>query len=404
MILKGGKIILNNCLINKDLLIKNDIIEKVDDNIEIPGEEVIDVKDMLVMPGGIDVHVHFREPGYTYKETIKSGSEAAAKGGFTTVMTMPNLNPVPDSIENLKIEQDIIDKDAVVHIYPYIASTKGQKGLEKSDIISLKDKTYAISDDGMPVNNLKVLKEVMEDALKCDLIVCSHAETLTIDKNDPKSESEAVKAEIELAKEIGCRYHFCHLSTKESYDLIRKARSEGYKNISCEVSPHHLTLCKEYMMIKDANYKMNPPLRSKADMEATIEALADGTADVVATDHAPHAPYEKKRTYEMAPNGIIGIETAFPIIYTKFVKTNVISLDRFLDVMCYNAIKLFKLPERKLEVGYKADICVLDIEHEKEYKEDEIKSKSINSPFIGNKYYGFNALTIVDGKIVYRRG
>ena len=403
MIIKNGRIIENNKLINADILIKDNKIVDIKENILEKDEEVYDVKGALVMPGGVDVHVHFREPGYEYKETIKTGSQAAAKGGFTTVLAMPNLNPVPDSSETLKVEEDIIKKDAVINVYPYVASTMGQKGEIKADIASVKDRVYSISDDGMPVNNLKILRAVMEDALKYDLIVCSHSEDKTKPLGSAESEYSSVKAEIDLAKEIGCRYHFCHLSTKESYDYIREARKEGYTNITCEVSPHHLTLNKGMMLIPDANWKMNPPLREYKDMDATVLALIDGTADMVATDHAPHSEVEKQREYSKCPNGIIGIETSFPIIYTKFVKTGLIGLDRFLDVMVYNPIKVFHLPKRKLEKGYIADICVLDIDNPHVYTRSEILSKSVNSPFIGNEYYGFNILTVCNGKVVYKK-
>ncbi len=402
MVIKNGRIIENNSLVYKDILIKNDIIEKIDNNLF--DDEIIDVKGALIMPGGVDVHVHFREPGYEYKETIKTGSLAAAKGGFTTVLAMPNLNPVPDTSENLKIEEEIIKKDALINVYPYVASTMGQKGEIKADIKSCADRVYSISDDGMPVNNLDVLKSVMLDALKYDLVLCSHSEDKSKELGSAESEYSAVRAEIKLAKEIGCRYHFCHLSTKESYDAIRKARKEGYKNITCEVSPHHLTLNKGMMLIPNGNFKMNPPLRAYNDMDASIKALIDGTVDLIATDHAPHSEIEKQREYSKCPNGIIGLETSFPIIYTQFVKTGLISLDRFLDLMVYNPIKIFKLPERKLKEGYKADICVLDIDNPHIYEKKEILSKSCNSPFIGNEYYGFNILTICGGKIVYKKG
>ncbi len=403
MIIKNGRIICNNELVFADVLIKDNKIAEIAKNIDSKDEEVYDVKGALVMPGGVDVHVHFREPGYEYKETIKTGSMAAAKGGFTTVLAMPNLNPVPDSSDTLKVEEEIIKRDAVINVYPYIASTKGQKGEEKADIASCADRVYSISDDGMPVNNLKVLRSVMEDALKYNLIICSHSEDKTKPLGSPESEYCSVKDEIDLAKEVGCRYHFCHLSTEESYNYIREARREGYTNITCEVSPHHLTLNKSMMLIPDANWKMNPPLREFKDMDATVKALIDGTADMVATDHAPHTEVEKQREYSKCPNGIIGIETSFPIIYTKFVKTGLISLDRFLDVMVYNPIKVFKLPERKLEKGYIADICVLDIDHKRAYTKEEILSKSVNSPFIGNEYYGFNILTVCNGKVVYKK-
>ena len=404
MKLINGNIVVNNELTSCEVLIKNGIINQIGPKIDsLDDEEVFDCKGGLIMPGAIDVHVHFREPGYEHKETIKTGSMAAAKGGFTTVLAMPNLSPVPDSYDTLMIEKNIIDKDAVINVYPYIASTKGQKGITVADIDSVKGICYAISDDGVPVANLDLLKEVCKKALINDMVVCSHAETLGIDKTKSECEYLAVEKEIEVAKEIGCRYHFCHLSTKRAYELINEARKEGFNNISCEVAPHHLILNKDMFLVLDTNKKMNPPLRSKDDMLASQKALIDGTVDMVATDHAPHQDFEKNRDFDKAPNGIIGLETSLPIIYTYFVKTNLIDLNRFLDLVIYNPIKRFKLPKRDLKVGLPADICVLDILNEREYTKEEVVSKSKNAPYFGMKLYGFNMLTICNGKIVYKR-
>ena len=401
MILKNGFIISNNELVKKDILIENDKIKLIDDSINNNDEKVINVNGMLVVPGLVDVHVHFREPGYEYKETIKSGTMASAKGGITTCMPMPNLNPVPDSKEHLLKELEIIKKDAVINCYPYGSITIGEQGKERSKVEEFHDLVHAISDDGMGVNNIPVLEEQMELAKKYDLVIASHSEDFKyIKTKEPEGEIEAVKREVELAKKIGCRYHFCHLSTKESIDIVRKAKEEGYKNITCEIAPHHLVLNKNLVNL-NPNFKMNPPLRVEEDRLACIEALVDGTCDIIATDHAPHSEAEKALEFLKAPNGIIGVETMFPLIYTEFVKTNVISLERVLELMVYNPIKVFKLPERKLEVGQIADIAVFDINHSHTYSYGEIESLSKNSPFIGRKLYGFNQLTIKDGKIIY---
>lgn len=399
IVIKNGKIIENNKLIKKDILVDHGIIEKIEDNIDIDCE-TIDAKHCLVMPGGIDVHVHFREPGYEYKETIHTGTLSAAKGGITTVMTMPNLKPCPDCLENVKIQQRIINDTAVVHVYPYGSVSKNEEDESLSDIEAFYKEVLAISDDGKGVNNIELLEKAMILAKKYDLIIASHAED-SIYKFAPQGEYVAVKREIELAKKIGCRYHFCHLSTKESLEYVRQARKEGYKNITCEVSPHHLVLNET--MIQDGNWKMNPPLRSEIDRLATVEALIDGTVSMVASDHAPHSKEEKAVEYSKCLNGIIGLETMLPIIYTQFVKTGKISLERFLDLMVYEPIRIFHLPKRRLEVGYPADIAVLDIETPHTYEESEIVSKGKNSPFIGNTYYGFNCCTLVDGKIIYRK-
>ena len=257
MILKNGYIVIDNKLVRKDLEIVKDIIFKIEDEIE--AKEYIDCKGGLIIPGAVDVHVHLREPGFTHKETISSGTKASAKGGVTTIMSMPNLNPCPDNVEALELQKQIIKNDAVVKVYPYASVTKGEKGNELADLENLCSKVKAITDDGVGVNNIDLLVKGMEYAKKYDIVMASHAEDL-VDSKLPQGEYVAVRREIEYAKKIGCKYHFCHMSTKESFDAIREAHKQGYTNITCEVSPHHLLLNEE--MIKDANWKMNPPLRS----------------------------------------------------------------------------------------------------------------------------------------------
>ena len=397
MILKDGFIILNNKLVKKDILITDGIIQKIDDVID--GDDVLDVTDLLVMPGAVDVHVHLREPGFTHKETVKSGTLSSAKGGVTTVMAMPNLNPTPHDLENLNMEKNIIAKDALVNVYPYASVSKGQKGIEIAEMDEVCPNVYAITDDGVGVNNIDILVEAMKYAKKYDIVMASHAED-DVDSKLPQGEYVAVRREIEYAKEIGCKYHFCHLSTKESFEAIRLARSAGYTNITCEVSPHHLFLNID--MIKDGNWKMNPPLRSEEDRLETVKALLDGTATVIASDHAPHTEMEKSQEYDKCPNGIIGLETMIPLVYTKLIKTGLATFQDMLDWLVYNPIKIFNLPKRSLEVGYPADIAVLDITNEREYKKEEILSMGKNTPFIGMKLTGFPKYTLVDGKIVYK--
>ena len=302
MILKNGLIAINDDVVKKDILIENGIIVKIDD--EINGEDIIDCKGNLVIPGAIDVHVHLREPGYTHKETIETGTMASAKGGVTTIMSMPNLNPTPDCYENLKVQLDLIKEKSLVNIYPYGSVTVGQKGEKMADIKELAKYVKAITDDGVGVNNIEILKEACKLAKELDIVIASHAEDL-VDSKLPQGEYVAVRREIEIAKEIGCKYHFCHMSTKESFEAIRKAHEEGYTNITCEVAPHHLLLNEE--MIKDANWKMNPPLRSEENRLETVKALLDGTACVIASDHAPHSIEEKSKEYDKCPNGIIGL-------------------------------------------------------------------------------------------------
>ena len=400
ILIKNGSLVIDNKLVKKDILINGTEIIAIDDEIN-RACDIIDAKDCLVMPGAVDVHVHFREPGQEYKETIKSGTLSAAKGGFTTVMPMPNLKPCPDNYENLKYELDLIDKDAVVNCYPYASVSVGEEGISRAQVEEIHDMVYAISDDGKGVNNIDLLEDVMRLAKKYDLVIASHAED-KVNGYLPEGEYVAVRREVELAKKIGCRYHFCHMSTKESFDAIRKARNEGYTNITCEVTPHHLVLNET--MIKDGNWKMNPPLRSEENRLATIEALLDGTIQMVACDHAPHSEEEKSNpNYDKVPNGIIGLETTLPILYTEFVKSGIIDLNKFLDLVVYNPISVFHLPKRDLSVGYPADITILDINNPHTYTKDEILSKGKNSPFIGNTYYGFPKYTLVNGKIVYKR-
>ena len=399
ILIKNGKVIENNQLVKKDILINNGIIAKIDNNIEADCE-VLDASGCLVMPGAVDVHVHLREPGFEAKETIKTGTLSAAKGGVTTIMSMPNLKPCPDNLEALNLQLEIINRDSIVNCYPYGAVTVNEEDKIRADIEGFYHKVLAITDDGRGVNNLEILEEAMMLVKKYNLVIASHAED-NVYKFAPEGEYVAVRREIEMAKKIGCKYHFCHMSTKESFEAIRQAHKEGYTNITCEVAPHHLVL--NQTMIKDANYKMNPPLRDEADRLATINALLDGTACMVASDHAPHTEAEKSQEYDKCPNGIIGLETMLPIIYTSFVRTGLISYDRFLDLMVYNPIKVFNLPKRDFSVGAIADIAVLDIENPHKYTKEEIVSKGKNSPFIGNTYYGFTKYTLVNGELIYKK-
>lgn len=400
ILLKNGSIVLNNKLVKKDILIDNDLIIKIDDSIDNNNYEVLDCKNTLVMPGAIDVHVHLREPGFENKETILTGTKAAAKGGFSVVMSMPNLKPCPHNVDNLRKQEEIIKRDAVINVYPYASVSVNEEDKELSDIDLLSDKVYALSDDGRGVNNIELLEKAMKLAKKYNLIIASHAED-SVYKYAPAGEYVAVRREIELAKKVGCKYHFCHMSTKESFEAIREAKKNGYNNITCEVAPHHLVLNET--MIKNTNYKMNPPLRSEENRLETIKALLDGTVDVLASDHAPHTKEEKHREYDKAPNGIIGIETMIPIIYTNFVRNNLISLDRFLDLLVYNPMRIFNLPKYGLYEGSVANVIAIDITNPHTYSEDEILSKSKNSPFIGQTYYGFTKYNIFNGKIVYRK-
>lgn len=394
MVLKNALILIGDELKRRDIEIRDGVITAIAESLS--GEEEYDLSGLWVMPSAVDVHVHLREPGYEYKETVLSGTKAAAKGGVGAIMPMPNLNPCPDSTQNLRVQEDIIERDAVVKCYPFASVTKGEKGVELSDMKELAPRVKAFTDDGKGVNKLELLKEAMKIAKEENKVIASHAEAENLGTS-PQAEIVAVKREIEMAKEVGVKYHFCHISTAEAYEAVKMAKSEGY-DITVEACPHHLILCDKD--IKDGNTKMNPPLRSYEDMHATINALLDGTVDMLATDHAPHAKHEKG-DYDKSLNGIIGLETFLPSIYTHFVKTGKISYKRFIELVSENPAKRFGLPVPTLKIGEKANLCALDINTPHVYKEEEIFSLSKNSPFIGYTFYGFNRLTIVDGKIKY---
>lgn len=396
MLLKNGRIRVGTKLEKKDILIEGNKIIKISDHIEGDG---IDLENKYVCPGLTDIHVHFREPGFEYKETIKTGSMSAAKGGYTTVLLMPNLKPCPDSVNNLLVEEEIIKKDSVIECLPYCSVTKNEEGKELSDIIELKEHTKYFSDDGVGINNIDILKKGLEIIRDNDLFIASHAEDKDY-KTDPKGEYLAVRREIEIAKELNARYHFCHMSTKESFKAIKDAQKAGYK-ITCEVSPHHLFLNEN--MIKDTNWKMNPPLRSEKDRLETVNALLNNVATVIATDHAPHSKSDKDKEYSSAANGIIGLETCAPLVYTNLIKNGLATFKDFEDWLSNNPRKLIGLKENRIKEGEVANLCVLDIDNIHTYKETEIESKGHNCPYIGMSLYGFNTLTIYNGKIVFRK-
>lgn len=371
----------------------------------------ISISDSVVFPAFCDVHVHLREPGFFYKETIKSGTAAAARGGYTDVFSMPNLNPVPDSVENMRQQLDIIEKDALVRVHPYAAITVGQKGEELADIDGLAPISAAFSDDGRGVQSAEMMKAAMLKAKEHGMIIAAHCEDNSLlfggyihDGEYAKahghkgicSESEwgPIKRDIELLKETGCKYHVCHVSTKESVELIRKAKAEGV-DITCETGPHYLVLDDSDLQ-EDARFKMNPPLRSKEDRLALIEGIKDGTIDMIATDHAPHSAEEKGRGLEKSLMGVVGLETAFPVMYTKLVKTGVITLEKLVELMAINPRKRFGLPETD-------DICVFDLNEEYVIDPEEFLTMGRSTPFKGDKVYGRCLLTVCDGKVVYSK-
>lgn len=363
-----------------------------------------------ILPGFCDVHVHFREPGFSYKETILSGSRAAAHGGYTAVCTMPNLNPVPDCMENLQNQLDIIERDAAIAVYPYSAISVGERGKELSDMDNLAKKSIAFSDDGRGVQDEAMMREAMLRAKKLDKIIAAHCEDNDLlfggyihDGEYAKkhrhrgicsaSEYKQIERDLKLAKETGCAYHVCHISTKESVELIRKAKAEGV-DVTCETAPHYLIL-DEGSLQEDGRFKMNPPLRSSGDRLALIEGIKDGTIDMIATDHAPHSKEEKSRGLEKSTFGIVGIETAFPLLYTHLVKTKVISMEKLIELIAVNPRKRFGIP-----LGN--DFSIWDLNQEYIIDTDEFLSKGKATPFEGEKVCGKCMLTVYNGKAVFK--
>ena len=362
------------------------------------------------LPGFCDVHVHLREPGFSYKETIKTGSQAAARGGYTAVCTMPNLNPVPDSLEHLRVQQDIIDADAVIHVYPYAAITVKEEGKELADMEALADHVIAFSDDGHGVQSDEMMEEAMRRAKKLNKLIVAHCEDNRLLKggyiHDGRyakehghrgicSESEwgQIARDLELAEKTGCGYHVCHISTKESVEVIRQAKARGV-DVTCETAPHYLLLCEDDLQ-EDGWWKMNPPLRSKEDHDALIEGIKDGTIDVIATDHAPHSEEEKSRGLEKSAFGIVGIETAFPLLYTYLVKTGVITMERLMELLVYKPRERFNIP-----LG-EEDYSVWDLEAETVIDPKDFLSKGKATPFAGWKVNGICRKTVMNGITVY---
>jgi len=363
---------------------------------------------IVIFPGFCDVHVHFREPGFSYKETIKTGSLSASNGGYTDVCTMPNLKPVPDSKENLKAQLDIIKEDAKIGVHPYGSITVGQMGETLSDLDEMKDLAIAFSDDGRGVQSDLMMESAMRKAKELDKIIVAHCEINELLKggyihdgefarlNGMKgicSESEwgQIKRDIELVKKTGCKYHVCHISTKESVELIREAKKDGV-DITAETGPHYLVF--NDMQIKDeGRFKMNPPIRSEADRLALIEGIKDGTIDMIATDHAPHSLEEKSKGLAGSTMGVVGLETAFAVMYTHFVKMGEITMEKLLDLLCYNARARFNIP-----LGESYTVFDLD----SKFKVDPSKFLSMGraTPFEGDPLYGECLMTVKDGKII----
>ena len=367
-------------------------------------------KKYIIVPGLCDVHVHFREPGFSYKETIASGSAAAAHGGYTAVCTMPNLDPVPDSAEHLQVQLDAIKRGAAIKVLPYGAITVGEKGEKLADMEAMSDKVCAFSDDGKGVQNDEMMREAMTAAKRLGKIIAAHCEDNSLlfggyihDGEYARmhghrgissaSEYKQIERDLRLAEETGCAYHVCHISTKESVELIRQAKARGV-DVTCETAPHYLVLCDEDMQ-EDGRFKMNPPLRSREDKKALIEGIKDGTIDMIATDHAPHSAEEKGRGLEKSLMGVVGLETAFPVLYTELVRKNIITLERLVELMSFK-------PKERFGIDTNNDFAVFDISEAYKIDPEDFLSMGRATPFAGREVFGRCLLTVHNGKVVYK--
>ena len=385
------------------------VAEDICASIATPEFCAFDSPKYAVFPGFCDVHVHFREPGFSYKETIPTGSLASARGGYTAVCTMPNLNPVPDSVEHLQQQLKLIEDGACIHIYPYGAITVGEKGEELADLEGMAPNVIGFSDDGRGVQSDEMMREAMLRAKALGKMIVAHCEVNELLRGGyihdgeyaaahghrgicSESEWAQIARDLELVKEIGVKYHVCHISTKESVDIIRKAKAEGV-DVTCETGPHYLVMDDSYLQ-EHGRFKMNPPLRSREDRDALVQGIIDGTIDMIATDHAPHSAEEKAKGLEKSAFGVVGIETAFPICYTYLVKPGIISLEKLIDLLSVNPRKRFDIPMGK-------DFTVWDLEAESTVDPADFLSLGKATPFEGWTIQGKCVATVCDGKLVY---
>ncbi|MGG2026794.1 dihydroorotase [Gottfriedia sp. S16(2024)] len=418
---KNGVILQENGeLLNRDVLVVNGKISVIAATIVDEDAIQIELDGKLLSPGLIDVHVHLREPGGEHKETIETGTKAAARGGFTTIAAMPNTRPVPDTLEHLSALNKKVEETAVVNVLPYASITIRQAGEEQTDFEVLKENgAFAFTDDGVGVQSAEMMYKAMQKAAELNVSIVAHCEENTLIQkgcvhegkfskenglNGIPSicESVQIARDVLLAEATGCHYHVCHISTKESVRVVRDAKRAGIK-VTAEVSPHHLILCEDDIPGLDTNFKMNPPLRSAVDREALIEGLLDGTIDMIATDHAPHTEEEKAQGMQLAPFGIVGLETAFPLLNTHFVETGKMTLQQVIDFLTTKPAEVFNLNRGKIEVGAVADLTVIDLDLEEEIDSTTFLSKGKNTPFNGWNCKGWPVMTMVNGKLVYER-
>ncbi|EIT85020.1 dihydroorotase [Fictibacillus macauensis ZFHKF-1] len=410
----------NNGMQQVDLLMEEGMITKMGTHLSREGHEVISVRNQLIIPGMVDLHVHLREPGGEQKETIATGTKAAAKGGFTTIAAMPNTRPVPDSPLYMQQLTEVIAKDAHVRVLPYGSITVRQAGKELTNFQALKKSgAFAFTDDGVGIQSAHMMLQAMKAAKEQEAVIVAHCEENTLiqkgcvhegtfskthDLPGIPSVCEAVQIarDVLLAEASGARYHVCHVSTKESIRVIKDAKASGIA-VTAEVTPHHLLLCEEDIPSADPLFKMNPPLRSKEDRDALLEAFKTGVIDFLATDHAPHTEEEKQQDMTLAPFGITGLETAFPLLYTHLVLQGKISLQQLVDGFTSSPAKAFQLPYGTLTIGAVADVTVIDLQAEETIDPTTFASKGKNTPFAGWRCKGWPQLTIVAGTIVYKK-
>ena len=413
---------MNNDLLLKgdscDILIRDGVVFGRGNNFDLrPRTRIVDARGLLVTKGFTDLHVHLREPGFTSKETILTGTRAAARGGFTTVCAMPNLNPVPDCPENLGKELEAIRRDAVVEVLPYASITKGRKGRELVDFAALQENCVAFSDDGSGVQDGEVMLAAMKEAARLGCIIAAHCEDDSLLDGGyihkgryclehghrgicSESEWKQIERDLSICEQTGCRYHVCHVSTAESVALIREAKARGVR-VSCETAPHYLLLCEDDLQ-EDGRFKMNPPLRTAEDRDALVEALRDGTIDAIATDHAPHTAEEKSKGLKGSAMGITGLETAFPVLYTGLVRSGKISLERLLEAMSAGPRRIFRL-DNPLDEEEPADFTIIDLNEKYRIDSREFLSMGHSTPFDGTEVCGRIIMTIKGGEVVWER-
>lgn len=420
-LLKNAQVVLGETTKAADILIEDDYVAEIKSELNVDADQVIDVKNNLVMPGLVDVHVHFRDPGQTAKEDVQTGSNAAARGGYTTVLTMPNIDPVPDTAEKMQKMVEHNQSVGKIHIGQYGSITQKRTSEELVDFKALKSAgAVAFSNDGNGIQTAETMYQAMTQIKALDMILAAHVEDESLMQHgvmnagpvaqklglpgiSELAETAQLARDLEIARNTGAHYHVCHVSKARSVELIRRAQKDGV-NVTAEVAPHHLFLDESMIEMDNPMMKMNPPLRTLADRQALLSGLLDGTIGMIATDHAPHTVEDKTGSMQTAAFGITGLETAFPLLYTRLAKSGLCSIEQLVLWMSERPAQIFKLKTAgKLAVGHPADLTVMNVNDEYEIKQADFASKGINTPFVGQKVYGRTELTMVSGKIVFQR-